>query len=104
MLGKYNHVYFVLFFLVLFYLGLTADYTNIVASCVALPIWTRERKITGGVDEDINNMNVYNTYDELIQSKVMLCVVNYFPFGFKCLQACSDSYSSSNFEPPASWN
>lgn len=87
---------FIVFFLVLFYLGLTADYTNIEASCVALPIWTHEHKITGEIDEDINNMNVYNNYNELIQR--WWCVfVNHFPFEFKCILACSDS--SSNFEP-----
>lgn len=52
-LGKYNHVYFVLFFLVLFYLELTADYTNIVASCVALPNSICEHV-------DTNNMNIYD--------------------------------------------
>lgn len=79
MLGKYNHVYFVLFFLVLFYLGLTADYTNIVASCVAIPIWTCKHKITGEVDKELNNMYVYDNYNELIQSTMMMKPFPVFP-------------------------
>lgn len=89
-LGKYNHVYFVLFFLVLFYLGLTADYTNIVASCVGLPIWTCKPNIAGEVDDGIHNMSMSYIYNELIQIKILLCVCKPFPIGFMCMLARYD--------------
>lgn len=68
-----NTTMFILFYSSLFYfIWLTADYTNIVASCVALPNSIYEHV-------DTNNMNIYDIYNELIQMKVMLCICKPFP-------------------------
>lgn len=88
-----NTTMFILFYSSLFYfIWLTADYTNIVASCVALPNSICEHV-------DTNNMNIYDIYNELIQIKVMLCICKLFPIRFSCILAQCGNSSIQTLSP-----
>lgn len=88
-----NTTMFILFYSSLFYfIWLTADYTNIVASCVALPNSICEHV-------DTNNMNIYDIYNELIQMKVMLCICKPFPIRFSCILAQCGNSSVQTLSP-----